>query len=79
MLSIDLPRVTSDEACELVVYHLRLAAAYFEATPHDQCKQLLDELMRQRRACEPGPWPWWAPSVDFIKQLHREYEEMEKS
>ena len=56
-----------------------MAAAYFEATPHDECRQLLEELSRRRKMSEPGPWPWWAPSVDFIKLLHAEYEAMERN
>jgi hypothetical protein len=79
-LHIDVPSVTPDEACELVIHHLRLAAAYFEATPHDQCVQLLQEAHRQRAVELASPWwasPWWAPAVDFIKGLQIEYEHVE--
>lgn len=74
---VDVPPVTPDEACELVAYHLLMAAAYFEATPDDGCIQLVEELARHRKLQEPGPWPWWAPAVDFIRGLHHEYEKME--
>lgn len=34
-LKIDVPPVTQDEALELMVHHLSLAAAYFEAAPEN--------------------------------------------
>lgn len=34
-VTIDVPPVTEDEAVELMVHHLALAAAYYEAVPED--------------------------------------------
>lgn len=35
-IGFDAPRVTRDEALELMVHYLKLAAAYFQATPEDE-------------------------------------------
>lgn len=43
---VDFPEVTRDEAIELCCYHLRMAAAYYEATPDDKNAQLHEELER---------------------------------
>ena len=71
-LPIEVHSVTPDEACELVIHHLRLAAAYFEATPHDQCVQL--EIFRLIKQCTGQQ----SPTVDFVRVLHREYENMKR-
>lgn len=42
---IDGPAVTRDEALELMVYHLKMAAALYEATPKDD-NAVLDEMER---------------------------------
>jgi len=34
-LGIDVPPVTEDEALELMIHHLSLAASYYEATPNN--------------------------------------------
>lgn len=46
-LGVAAPRVTRDEATELCVHHLRLAAMYFQATHEDNNKQLEEEITRQ--------------------------------
>jgi hypothetical protein len=43
---LDAPRVNHDEAVELFIHHLEMAAMYFQATPTDDCKQITEELSR---------------------------------
>lgn len=43
----DGPKVTRDEATELCVYHLRLAAALYQVVPEDDNFALSHELERQ--------------------------------
>lgn len=51
-LSIDVPKITSSEAAILVVHHLALAAAYFEATSMESIEK---ELARARNANSAFP------------------------
>lgn len=46
VVNTDGPKVHRDEAVEHVVHHLMLAAMFFEATPDDHGKQIVQELMR---------------------------------
>ena len=69
---IDVPRVTRDEAVELMVHHLGLAASYFEATPEDAGAQVSDEI---RRALDG---PAVAASLAFATVIHSEFEEMKE-
>lgn len=43
----DAPTVSRDEATELCVYHLRMAAALYQVVPDDENKSLIDEINRQ--------------------------------
>jgi hypothetical protein len=43
---IDPPLVTRDEATELCVHHMMLAAAYFEVSPDDENKSINQEILR---------------------------------
>lgn len=52
-LGLDAFPVTEDEAVELVVHHLKLAAMFFANTPEDKGRQLNEELRRQ---FAPGRW-----------------------
>lgn len=45
-LSYDAPRLTRDEATELCVYHLRMAASLFQLVPDDR-NILHEEIDRQ--------------------------------
>lgn len=68
--------VTRDEAVELCVHHLQLAAAYFEATPDDAGLQLAEEIERAVRASASGtipddpPWARaahaWAEAIKWV-------------
>ena len=48
-LLYDAPRHTRDEATELCVYHLRMAAALFQLIPDDQNESLRAEIVRQTK------------------------------
>lgn len=48
-LSYDPPKLTHDEATELCVYHLRMAASLFQLVPDDQNVSLNNEI---DRVCE---------------------------
>jgi hypothetical protein len=49
---IDAPRVTRDEATELCVHHMMLAATYFEATPDDDNTSIICEIVRAVKRSE---------------------------
>lgn len=48
-MQYDPPMLTRDEATELCVYHLRMAASLFQLVPDDENVQLNNEI---DRACE---------------------------
>lgn len=52
-LGIDVPRVTRDVALKLMVHHIELAAAYYEATPEDKGAVRL-EAERLLKSSIPG-------------------------
>jgi hypothetical protein len=68
--------MTPDEATELCVYHLRMAAALFQIVPDDNNVSLLDEIDRQcaddTLDCDVKPARAWAT------EIYRIYEEMKK-
>lgn len=43
----EVPEITRDEATELCVWHLRMAASLFQVVPDDRNESLLAELERQ--------------------------------
>lgn len=49
--------VSRDEAVELCIHHLQLAAAYFEATPDDAGAQMQEEIKRAVSASASGTGP----------------------
>ena len=66
-LSYDAPKLTRDEATELCVYHLRMAASLFELVPDDNNAALLYEIDRQCDGILPAvnvaPAKLWAASM----------------
>lgn len=46
-LGYDAPKLTRDEATELCVYHLRMAASLFQLVPDDDNESLNSEIDRQ--------------------------------
>jgi len=66
-------RVTAEEATRLMIHHLRIASAYFEATADD----------RGRRANEIAREELWYPGAaeaasSFIDVLCSHYEDLDK-
>jgi len=66
--TIDAPSVTEDEAMDLMLHHLALAAAYFEATPED-----MGALAIAASTKFPDRIPQRAVHL-FIEALHADYE-----
>jgi hypothetical protein len=66
-LSCDMPKHTRDEATELCVYHLRMAASLFQLVPDDENKSLLSEIDRQcddiLPAVDIAPAKLWAAAM----------------
>lgn len=71
-ISYDVPKVTRDEATELMIYHLRMAAGLFQATPEDV--SLVDkEIMR---ICEDEVER--LPALAFVRTINQIYEAMKE-
>lgn len=64
-MQYDPPKLTRDEATELCVYHLRMAAAYFQLVPDDGNKSLQEEIKRQcdDDECADLPAQVWAEKI----------------
>lgn len=59
-LNVDAPPVTAKEADFLAIYHLRMAAMYFEATDENLCERLpADEFSRSAMAA-------WVESMEAL-------------
>jgi hypothetical protein len=69
----DAPKVTPDEATELVVWHLRMAASLFQIVPEDGNAALYSEIERQcsddKFARDPALN--WADKIDRMYELAR--------
>lgn len=59
-IGYDCIKVTRDEATELCVYHLRMAAALFQASPDDSNLSLLAEIDRMCDDVEKPAIKVWA-------------------
>ena len=73
---IDAPSITRDEATELCVYHLQMAASYFEATPHDDNISLYEEIDRKIDTHETNQAAkaWAKLVLDYYESLERQYQ-----
>lgn len=69
--SPDVPKVTSDEATELMVHHLGLAAAYFQCVPDDMNKAVNAEIWRQLKDDSFA----FAPAQAFAEKILKLYED----
>lgn len=75
-VGLDAPRVTADEAVELCIHHLQLAAMYFEATP-DDTEQLLTEARRiMLREVPSYDTPGYHAAVVWIADIAATYNQM---
>lgn len=66
--------VTQDEAVELCVHHLRLAALFFEAGGN--AESFVEEVIRNSRGRQYER-PWAGPALAWIKSISDEYVAME--
>jgi hypothetical protein len=64
---------TPDEAVELCIHHLRLAAMFFEGTPDDKGLQLYGELQRQVPVKDSI---MVLAATNFITDLTKSYQEL---
>lgn len=67
----DAPEITRDEATELCVHHLRMAAALFQVVPDDNNSSIVDEIHRQ---CAEDIEKF--PALAWVQQIHRMYEKL---
>lgn len=68
------PDVTPDEATELCIHHLRLAAMFYESAPDDNNMSINAEIERQckqdQRSLKPALT--WASSISvYYKKIRR--------
>lgn len=68
----DFGRFTRDEATELCVYHLRMAASFFQLVPDDGNQSLQAEIKRQ---CEDDP-VCDLPAQTWADKIFDMYEQM---
>lgn len=69
-MGYDAPKLTRDEATELCVYHLRMAAGLFQLVPDDNNTSFIDEIIRQCDDVDGPPARIWGATILAI------YEEM---
>lgn len=67
--------VTCDEASELMIYHLRMAAKLFEAAPED-LKIIEQEMARVAKTDDDDVW--YSPARRWLMDIAATYEAMER-
>lgn len=71
-----LPRVTDDEAVELMVHHLDLAAIYYKNTP-DDLAAVETEVKRLMTRDPPGfEGDAWAGALAFLRAISEYHEKL---
>lgn len=68
--------VTRDEACELMIHHLRLATLLFEAAPDDVA--IIAQKMDLMAKAEGEKPTWLTPAKQWLTSIAAIYEAMEK-
>jgi hypothetical protein len=70
---VDAPRVGQDEALELMVHHLQLAAMYFEATSEDfeECLAEIKRLLEDDPRSAVSAIPWYSAISGFYKEVEK--------
>lgn len=72
--------LSTDEAVEFTVHHLRLAALFFEATPEDAGEQLREEIERMAKLTNPAYRdPWVEAARAFVDRITHTFEGMRKA
>lgn len=74
LLGISNLEVTQDEAVELCLHHLALAATFFEATPDDNNTQIIEELNRRYHMSNDVI----AGSRGFLTAIHSYHEKLKE-
>jgi len=71
---IDIPPVTQDEALELMLHHLSIAQAYFEATP--ETDETILELLRiaKERELHKEPIRLWFNAMTTVYEKMKELD-----
>ena len=73
-LGYDAPKHTRDEATELCVYHLRMAAALFQLVPDDNNEALRSEILRQNKGSIDDVDV--VPAMTWAAMMYKAYDEM---
>jgi hypothetical protein len=75
----NLPRTTDDEATELMVHHLELAAIYYKNTPDDYTA-LITEVTRLMKRDHPPEFTTdaLAGALAFLTAINAYHEELKK-
>jgi hypothetical protein len=73
-MGFDAPKLTHDEATELCVYHLRMAAALFQLVPEDGNESLRAEITRQ--CSEDLESTDVLPAMTWAAMMFKAYEDM---
>lgn len=73
-LGYDAPKLTRDEATELCVYHLRMAAALFQLVPDDENEALRTEIRRQTKGNLDNVDQ--LPAMTWAAMMYKAYAEM---
>lgn len=74
-MQYDAPKLTRDEATELCVYHLRMAASLFQLGPDDSNKALHAEINRQCK--DDIDAVDVKPAMEWAKLMLKGYKTME--
>ena len=81
----DMFKINEDEAVELVIHHLRMAAVFFQSTPEDSGQALVTEYERlvkrdniDSKINELDVPVEWSAVRSFIKKINAAYEQLKK-
>lgn len=74
--SVDAPKLTRDEATELCVYHIRMAAALFQIVPDDGNEAIRSEILRQ--TSDDLEEVERAPAMTWAAMMYKAYEDMKE-
>lgn len=73
-IEVSVPLVSQDEALELMIYHLTIAAAYFEAVSDDHATNIEAVLIRMKEGRDGNFIPAFDASKLFYESLRQQYD-----